>query len=333
MEKYDNEALWELCSRIDLLEYASKTMDFEKRGSGSYVTHCPLHVDRTPSLFITPELNQFYCQSCHVGGGILQWLMTFEELRFPEAVKKLTEIAGVNIDSLKTSETMAFFKQLKMATMKKPMLTVHREILPDSYMNQFDSVAPQEWLDEGISAEVMKEFGVCIDNKSNRIVYPVYDADFNLIGAKGRTRFAAYKDLHIRKYQNYQKIGTTDYFAGMKENYEIIQEQQSAIIFEGIKSVMKLYGWGWKNVIAAETSILNESQIIILIKMGIKEVTFALDNDVSLKKIKENTKKLRRYMKVYAVIDRKNLLQGKKMAPCDAGLEIWRQLYEERIKL
>ena len=96
VEKYDSDALYEMCSRIDLLEYASKTMDFEKRGSGSYATNCVLHRDDTPSLFITPELNQFYCQSCHVGGGILKWLMTFENLSFDEAVKKVSNLAGVD---------------------------------------------------------------------------------------------------------------------------------------------------------------------------------------------------------------------------------------------
>lgn len=333
MEKYDNDALWELCSRIDLFEYASQTMDFEKRGSGSYATNCPLHRDDTPSLFITPQLNQFYCQSCHVGGGILKWLMTFENLTFPEAVKKVSDLAGTDINSLKTCESLAFFKQLKRAAINKLEKPVNREILPETYLESFIDEAPQEWLSEGISAATMKKFGIRIDDKANRIIYPVYDANLNLIGVKGRTRFENYKLLRIKKYQNYQKIGTTDYFAGMKENHEEIEQQKSAIIFEGLKSVMKLCDWGWNNALAAETSTLNDSQIIILIKMGLKEVTFALDNDVLIANIRKNTEKLRRYTNVYAVIDRKKRLKENKMSPCDAGQEVWEQLYKERIKL
>ena len=94
---------------------------------------------------------------------------------------------------------------------------------------------------------------------------------------------------------------------------------------------MKLCDWGWNTALAAETSTLNNSQIIILIKMGLKEVTFAMDNDVQLAKIRKNTEKLRRYTNVYVVIDKKRLLKGEKMAPCDAGREVWEQLYKERI--
>lgn len=332
MYKFGQDELIELEKKIDLLEYASKTYDFRRAGMDSYVTSCPFHSDSDPSLFISPSKNLFHCFSCHVGGGPIQWLMTFEKMKFPAAVAKISELAGVDIENLKTCESLALFKSLKKSVASKKIETIERIVLPDSYMYQFLNESPQEWLDEGISAETMKHFGIRIDDKSNRIVYPVYDADFNLIGAKGRTRFAAYKTLKLQKYQNYQKIGTTDYFAGMKENYEEIRSSRSAIIFEGIKSVMKLYDWNWKTAIAAETSTLNDAQIIILIKMGLKEVTFALDNDVSIANIRKNTEKLRRYTNVYAVYDRHKRLQ-EKMSPCDAGREVWEQLYKERIKL
>lgn len=333
MEKYDEDALRELCSKVDLLEYASKTMNFEKRGSNSYATNCCLHQDLTPSLFITPSRNQFYCQSCHVGGSILKWLMTYENMSFPDAVRKASELAGVDIANLKTCESLSVFKAMRDAVMSSRKNIVKRKILDADYMNCFVDEVPQEWIDEGISAETMKKFGIRIDNKSNRIVYPVYDADFNLIGVKGRTRFPNYKLLKLRKYQNYQKIGTTDYFSGMKENYDEIMQQKSAIIFEGLKSVMKLYDWQWKNAIAAETSVINDAQKVILIKMQLKEITFALDNDVQLSKIRKNAEKLRRYMRVYAVIDNKKILSSNKMAPCDDGKKKWEQLYEERIAL
>ena len=164
MDKYDNDAIMEMCSRIDLLEYASQTLDFEKRGSGSWVCSCPLHIDITPSLFITPKLNQFYCQSCHVGGGPIQWLMTFEKMKFPDAVKKVSELAGIDIHNLKTCESLALFKSLRKSVSNKKIEVPDRIILPDDYMDQYLDETPQEWLDEGISAESMKRFGIHIDS-------------------------------------------------------------------------------------------------------------------------------------------------------------------------
>ena len=93
---YDNEALIELCSKVDLFEYASKDMDFEGRGD-SYAAHCPKHIDKTPSLVITPSKNLFHCFSCGVGGNIINWLMTFENMSFNDAVEKVGLLAGVDV--------------------------------------------------------------------------------------------------------------------------------------------------------------------------------------------------------------------------------------------
>ena len=333
-DKYDSEALNELCSGIDLLEYASNSMDFVKRGADSFAAHCPLHIDETASLFITPSKNMFHCFSCGVSGNIINWLRTFEGLNFREAVEKVSSLAGVNINHFKQCESLAYYKSVYKSLQKtqKKQEPVHRKILEPSYMDQFSNEIPQEWVDEGIRPDVMQEFGVRIDKMSNRIVYPVYDNDLNLIGVKGRTRFKNYADLKIKKYQNYQSIGTTDYFAGMKENRASIIQSGSAIIFEGINSVMKLRGWGWNTALAAETCGLNDGQILILIKMGLRDITIANDKGISLQKVREFTQKLRRFTNVYAVIDKRGLLENK-MAPCDAGRTVWEQLYNERVKL
>lgn len=331
-ETYDEDALNELCSKVDLLEYASTSMEFERRGGNRYAAHCPLHVDKTPSLIIYPNTNSFYCFSCGVGGNMINWLMTFEDMKFPEAIDKVSSLAGTDIKNLKQCSALTFFKSQKKQKVSSNKIQFERKILDPSYMEQFDDEVPQEWIDEGIDSDVMREFGIRIDKASNRIVYPVYDNNFNLIGVKGRTRFPNYKEMKIQKYMNYQGIGTTDYFSGMKENYQSIVESGSVIIFEGIKSVMKMYGWGYKNVVAAETYGLNDSQVLILIQMGLKEVTIANDKGISMKKIREFTKTLRRFTNVYAVIDRHNLLEDK-MAPCDMGKEVWDQLYSERVKL
>lgn len=335
-DKYDSEALEELCSNIDLLDYASQSVDFKKRGYNSYAAHCPLHVDKTASLLITPSKNKFHCFSCGVGGNLINWIMTFENMSFKDAVDKVTNLAGVDINSLKQCESLSFYKSVyrSMQKSQNPASHITRQILDPSYLNQFSDELPQEWIDEGIRPDVMREFGIRIDNKSNRIIYPVYDNDLNLIGVKGRTRFKNYDELKIKKYQNYQAIGTTDYFSGMRENRDFIIKENSAIIFEGIKSVMKLRGWGWNTALGAETYGLNDAQALILIKMGIKDVTIADDKGISLNKIRELTftNKLRRFTNVYAVIDKHGLLEDK-MAPCDAGRAVWEQLYDERIKL
>ena len=123
----------------------------------------------------------------------------------------------------------------------------------------------------------------------------------------------------------------------MKENRETIESAGSVIIFEGIKSGLKISSWGLpNNWLSAETSRLNEAQIKILIEMHIREVTIAFDRDVNINEIKKCTAILRRFTNLYVVRDRYNrnrLLQGDKDSPVDAGLNVWKTLYGERIRV
>lgn len=331
---YDSEALKEMCDQIDLLEYAKQSVDFTRRGRDTYAAHCPLHVDKTPSLFITPSRNAFYCQSCHQGGNILTWLIKMEHLSFKEAVEKICQLSGKDISKMQICKSLRYYKSLKRMKEDEEPKIIKRDILPEQSIEKYSDEIPQEWLDEGISADIMKKFQIRIDRSANRIVYPVRDKNFNLIGFKGRTRFQNYKSLNVQKYMNYTKIGTIDFFAGMKESHDYIKEKNEIIIFEGLKSVMKLWSWGKQfNAVSSETSVLNMEQIKIILEMGIKNVVIAYDNDVYIGEIRKKMQFLKRFVNVFAVIDSKKILSGEKMAPVDDGEKIWNELYEGRIKI
>lgn len=331
---YDSEALKEMCDQIDLLEYAKQSVDFTRRGRDTYAAHCPLHVDKTPSLFITPSRNAFYCQSCHQGGNILTWLIKMEHLSFKEAAEKICQLSGKDISKMQICESLRYYKSLKRMKEDEEPKIIKRDILPEQSIEKYSDEIPQEWLDEGISVDIMKKFQIRIDRSANRIVYPVRDKNFNLIGFKGRTRFQNYKSLNVQKYMNYTKIGTIDFFAGMKESHDYIKEKNEIIIFEGLKSVMKLWSWGKQfNAVSSETSVLNMEQIKIILEMGIKNVVIAYDNDVYIGEIRKKMQFLKRFVNVFAVIDSKKILSGEKMAPVDDGEKIWNELYEGRIKI
>ena len=337
MSEIDREKLRELEDKVDLLEYAQTSFDFRKGGDDAYFCHCPLHVDKTPSLKISKNRNVFHCFSCGKGGGLLSWLMNIEGLSFNDAVDKICRLAGEDVKNLKVSSAMKFYQDIKRSTDAALIVPnqIERKILPVSAIEKFSSDLPQEWIEEGISPEAMKKYQVRIDYDSNRIVYPVWDNQDRLIGFKGRTRFKDYKALKIQKYMNYTKLGTVDYFGGMKENRRNIEARGEAIIFEGVKSGYKAYSWGVDNWLSSETSALNKQQVIVLLQAGIKNVVIAWDNDVSWDKIVEKTKTLRNFANVYAIRDTNGLLGKKedKMSPVDKGREVWERLYAERKRI
>lgn len=326
------EGLEEAIQKIDLLDYASRSYSFKRSGYGTYKCHCPLHHDPNPSMTITPDKNLFHCFSCGVGGTIYNWLRSVECLSPKEAIEKIADLSGVGIRECETSSALELYKQMNQSSPGFSQNNSERTILPETELNRFRDELPEEWIQEGISPEVMRKYQIRIDDKSNRIVYPVWDASGNLIGMKGRTRFKDYQAMKISKYMNYTRIGCVDFFIGLKENRAEIENLGTVIIFEGIKSGMKVEGWGYSNWLAAETSTLNENQIKLLLQMKVRDVTIAFDKDVSLQKIRQCTGKLRWFTNVFAVIDKWGYLDEKD-SPCDKGREVWETLLQRRIKV
>lgn len=330
MITYDKETIEQINANVDLVAYVSQMYNLKKKGK-DYFMCCPLHIDNTPSLSFNSEKNLFYCFSCGRGGGAISYFQQFEKMPIDDAIKKAMSLSGINPNSLCTSPTMVFLKNIKPTNTNN--VEVKHNVLNKNIYNNYSKEPITLWEEEGISSQVMDLFEVRIDKKSNRIVYPVYDNDGNFINVKGRTLYSNFKELKIPKYMNYYPIGTMDYFQGMNVAKDYINDE--IIIFESIKSVMKAFDWGYKNCVSAEKHTLTSEQEDILIKMG-KNIVFAFDTDVDYNSpdIKKTLDKLKRITNVYIITSRQ-LLGGveSKNSPVDCGKEIWEEAYKRRVKI
>lgn len=331
---YDDEMLQQINENADLLGYVSQVMELEQRGK-DYWGHCSLHTDKTASFSITPEKNSYYCFSCRRSGGILGFLIDYEGMEFEEAVEKGARLANLDLSKMCQSKTITFLKKLRAISMKSDIAYEHK-VFDESILQKYKSEPVQEWLDEGIKQEVMDLFGVRVDTWQNRIVYPVYDICGNLINIKARTRYQNFKQMKIPKYINYFEVGVMDYFQGLNITLPYILENKEVIVFESVKSVMKAYGWGYKNCVSAEKHTLTKEQIDLLVKLRVN-VVFAYDVDVNYRNsdVKQDLDKLKRVTNVYIIEDKNRLLGGveTKNAPVDCGEEIWDELYSQKRKV
>lgn len=332
--KYDSDTLAEINNSVNLPDYVlSQGIEVEERGD-NYFVHCPLHIDKTASLCISKKNHGFICFSCGKKGKIVSWLMYFEGLSFDNAVEKAAKIADINLNNMCKSSTVMFLRKYKSMLHEKEQST-HEEI-PLSALEKYSKTKIDSWIDEGIDQDVMDVFGIRMDVWGNRIVYPVYDLGGKLINIKGRTLYPNYKKLGLQKYINYYKVGTMDYLQGLYHTIDYVKEKNELIIFESIKSVMKAFGWGYKNCASAEKHTLTEEQIELIISLKV-DVVFGYDSDVSYydSDVKYGIDKLKKVTNVYIIQDYHNLLGGKeaKNAPVDCGREIWEALYEEKRKV
>ncbi len=334
MSKYDGEMLKEIDDRADLIEYVSQTMELEQKGDNLWA-HCPKHVDETPSLSFSIKDGFYHCFSCGRSGRMIWWLYDYEGLSFDDAVAKAARLANMDITKICQSETAIYLKKLNQMAAKTPVKVQH-PVLNASEYEKYKKEQIPEWLEEGIEQNVMDLFGIRVDPWQNRIVYPVYDVDGNLINIKGRTRYPNYKELRLSKYINYFKVGCMDYFQGLNITLTYVKQQNEIIIFESVKSVMKAFGWGYRYCASAETHSLSDEQLALLIRLKVN-VVFAWDTDVSYfdSDIKKQINALKRITNVYVIDDPDKLLGGKesKNAPVDCGKEVWETLYAKKRKV
>lgn len=321
--------LEDLIASVDILEYISQYTEFEEK-NGEFWSLSPLKEEETPSFSVRREENVFYDFSSGCGGNVLSFIKAYNKCSGREAVEKLKEYVGGNgivlpqVRLAATKVAKTFSKRPKHCKESKS------STFPDNYMDRYEKNDEKLaiWSAEGITDEAMEHFQVRYDSFSDRIVYPIRDVHGKIINVSGRTVDPDWKAKKLRKYTYFAPLGTLDTIYGLSENYEEIRKKHEIILFEGAKSVLIAYDWGFRNTGAVLTSHLNSWQVKILAELGC-DVVFALDKGIDVRE-DENIKKLRRYVKVSYVFDRNDLLKDKD-SPVDEGRETWEKLYKERV--
>lgn len=328
-----NELADRIIDSVDIAEHISQYLPLKRKGTDEFFACCPFHSESTPSFSVTPKSNLFYCFGCKASGNVITFEQKYNGLTFSETVEKLSGQYGIDRNIRETSPSILLMRKLSKSREQPKQRTAHT-ILPHDYMDRYADSPATEWLKEGITESTQRTHGVRIDVSGNRIVYPVFDVNGNLINVKGRTRSTDYKILGIPKYINYFKVGDLDYFQGFVRNKNAVLSIGEAVIFESYKSVMKAEQYGMMNTLSAETSSLSMPQIKLLLALHCS-VTIAFDNDIRRVDISKMIATLKRFTNVYIIEDKEKLLGDPKdkMAPVDAGKDVWETLYKNRIKI
>jgi len=82
--------------RMGVTTVIGEYVKLEKAGL-NYRALCPFHNEKTPSFFVNPEKNFWYCFGCQEGGDIFTFVQKIEGLEFREALEKLAERANVQL--------------------------------------------------------------------------------------------------------------------------------------------------------------------------------------------------------------------------------------------
>src|SRR5580658_6956023 len=81
----------------DIVDVIGGYIPLKKNGAG-FVALCPFHREKTPSFHVTPNKQLFYCYGCHKGGDVFTFVKDYENIDFPDAVRRLAERAHIPLE-------------------------------------------------------------------------------------------------------------------------------------------------------------------------------------------------------------------------------------------
>jgi DNA primase len=91
-----SETIEQIAAANDIVEVIGSYFPL-KRAGANFKALCPFHQEKTPSFMVSPSRQTFHCFGCGAGGSAFRFVMDYEHVDFPAAVRKLAARAGITI--------------------------------------------------------------------------------------------------------------------------------------------------------------------------------------------------------------------------------------------
>jgi len=262
----------------EIVEVISRDVDLKLRGT-NYFGLCPFHSEKTPSFSVAPAKQIYHCFGCGSGGNVFSYLMEYQKITFPEAVKVLADRYNIPIQfnegsgnselysvlyELHEKATQLYQHNLFQDTGRKALVYLKSRGLTEDNIKQFKlGFSADSWdqlvqlisgigITQGQAAKsglfIQSEKGI-FDRFRSRIMFPVFNSSGKVIAFGGRifdTEDPA-KYLNSPETPLYKK---SEIFYGLQASRDAIRKEGYAVLVEGYMDFLQLYQSGIQPVLA-----------------------------------------------------------------------------------
>lgn len=295
-----NEMINEIRNKVDIVEVISKYVPLTQRGK-NYFGVCPFHDDHSPSMSVSKEKQIFTCFSCGATGNVFTFVADYEHIGFYDAVRLLGNQVGYNLGNKsltknKNAQSYEIYEQackfyqnsLNSLLGKNANEYLEKRKIDKESVKKFRmglSISKTSLTDylisKGYSLKKLIELGLSNENGtdlfSNRIMFPLYDLEGNIVAFSGRI----YNTKDGSKYINTKE--TSIFKKGnILYNYhnakEMLKKNSSVIVMEGFMDVIRANTIGITNCIATMGTALTKQNANLLKKMS-DNIILCFDGD------------------------------------------------------
>ncbi len=285
-----------------------------KRAGANFLALCPFHREKTPSFNVNPQRQIFYCFGCHKGGDVFTFIKEYENVDFPEAVRRLADRAKIPL------EYEAGAGEQQSRSLKEKLLQIHEQIT-SRWQNALATEAggqiardylakravseeavklfrlghaPDLWDDtvnwarsKGYDLDLVEKAGLILhkegsdryyDRFRGRLMFPICDEQGRVVGFSGRVLTG---DEKTAKYVNSPETAIftkSKVFFGLDKSKRALLEAEYAVVCEGQLDLIACFMAGIQNVVAPQGTAFTADHARIL-KRYVDEVVLCFDSD------------------------------------------------------
>ncbi|MBI3173542.1 MAG: DNA primase [Chloroflexi bacterium] len=311
----------EIKAKIDIVDLVSEAGVKLRKAGRNYTGFCPFHDNKhTPAFVVWPESGTWRCfGQCNEGGDIFKFVMKREGIDFREALQKLAQRAGVQIQEFQhetpqvkeahehlrklLEDALVFYRSHLFQNQDVLSYLREKRKLTDATIETFGlGYAPSGWdtalkhftakgylqqdlIDAGLltvrdsDGQSTKGDQRVYDRFRHRIMIPIRDENGRMTGFGARI----VDPNDIPKFLNSPEtpIFTKGHLLyGLDRARKPIRAADQAVIVEGYLDVIALHQAGYENVVSPMGTALTEEQLRLLKKFT-RRIVLALDPDAA----------------------------------------------------
>ena len=319
------ETVEQIAAASDIVEVISSYFPLKRAGT-EFRAICPFHQEKTPSFYVNPSKQSYYCHGCGAGGAVFQFLMQYENVEFPEAVRRLASRAGIPI----IEDEFSAEEEAKQSRRKR-LLRLHFEAAAWFHSNLLRTraatharsylqgrginiemakrwqtgYAPNAWdalvrwaNGAGFTKEELVESGLAklreegnprsniYDRFRDRLIFPICNDIGEVIAFSGRILNS---EAQGGKYVNSPEtplFSKGNILFGLYQSKRFIANARQAIVLEGQLDLITSFEAGIQNVVAPQGTALTERHAALLRRFA-EEVILFFDADSAGQKAAE----------------------------------------------
>ena len=281
-----------------------------KRSGGNLWGLCPFHSEKTPSFSVNPAKGIYKCFGCGKGGNAISFIMEIEHLNYPEAIRHLGALYGVEIpettssgndiskdeknrvyDILKEAAKF-YYKSFNDPDIGKPAREyASKRGLSKRTLDNFGiGYSPMSWnalydllKSKGYKDEELTNSGIFKKSEKTgkpyelfrgRLMFPIFDSFGKIIAFGGRA-LGDEKPKYINSPDSLVYDKRNHLYA---MNFARKEQSKQLIVVEGYMDAIAMHVAGFKNTVAALGTSFTDNQLKLCSRYA-EEVVFFFDAD------------------------------------------------------